>query len=341
MVATVSGTDPDAGTALAYSFCGGNENNAFYLNVASIFVNNVSAINYEKVSQYNLNVRVTDGAFASIGIVKVFVRNMNDPITVFPLNISTAENQVLNSMVGPQVQFHDEDFDQSPVFSITAGNIDSTFKIDECSGQIRLSNPVLNFEARPFYYLTVHIWDTGLPPTQSSALVTIALTDVNDRPTMGELASYTLSVPENSLAGYVIGPLPALDEDNDTLTLVIASGDAKGFFSTAPVGLYGPAMGIFENHAIYQLVLSGKVVAAGDGSGEGQPSSRLVLDYEDTSRTAPTFTLQIFVSDNRDPIGSNLPPISNTFIVNIEDGNDRFVRVLSCSLYGYQTVDVV
>ncbi len=290
MVTSVNGSDDDYNSVLTYSIVAGNNDNAFKLVGTQIFVNNPMAINFETTKEFNLGVSVTDGVFYSVGLVKVYIGNANDPIKIFPANFSLGEHALLNDEAGPAVEFQDEDNDQSPVFAIMGGNVGEAFRINPCSGQLRI-NSTLNYEVLTSYQLRIRVNDTGSPSSFAEMTMFVTVVDENDRPV---LANATYTIDENSLAGAFTGILPAFDEDqNDTLRLVIQEGDSRRFFNITPGGVWNSSYGLYANHTQHTLRLSNNVVASGDGRGEGV--SGLVLDYEDPLRPTTQFRLNIYV----------------------------------------------
>jgi hypothetical protein len=286
----VAGSDEDFNSVLSYSIVAGNNDNAFKLVGTQVFVNNPLAINFEITKEFNLGVSVTDGVFYSVGLVKVYVLNANDPIKIFPANFSLGEHALLNDEAGDAVEFQDEDNDQSPVFAIMSGNVDGAFRINPCSGQLRINN-TLNYEVLTSYQMRIRVNDTGSPSSFDEMTMFVTVLDENDRPVLG---NGTFSIDENSLAGSVLGVLPAFDEDrNDTLRLVIQEGDSRRFFNITPGGTWNASYGLYANHTQLNLRLSNNVVATGDGSGEGVRG--MVLDYEDPLRPTTQFRLNIYV----------------------------------------------
>lgn len=68
VVGVVSATDPDAGQNLTYAITGGNTNNAFAIDpvTGQITVANASAINFEALPEFQLQIEVSDDAEASL-----------------------------------------------------------------------------------------------------------------------------------------------------------------------------------------------------------------------------------------------------------------------------------
>ncbi len=319
IIASVQGVDGDVGTVFSYRIVAGNDENGFRMTGRNVFLNNATAINYEKRRMFNLGIEVSDGVFTSLGIVRIQLRNKNDPIRIFAHNFSIFENRTLFDQVGPAMEYLDEDPDQSPVFTIVSGNFNDTFVINECSGQMRMMKPI-NFELRQEYIMTVVLRDTGVPQSSDTAVVLVSILDSNDKPVFTRC---TFSIPENSLGGSVIGILPAFDEDKETLDFVISEGNSRGFLEIFINGTYNASYGLFSGHNRYAVRLSNRVVLAGDGSGEGQPASQLVLDYEDPSRTIRQFNLNVFAFDGHENPDNELTLTSAVVTVDVLDVNDR------------------
>jgi hypothetical protein len=319
-IITMQGTDEDTGATLVYSVVAGNDGGAFRMSGASVVVNNSAAVNFDGAvgkKEFNLGVSVSDGVFYSVGLVKIYVQNANDPVKIIQSNLTVSEHAQVNFDPSPAVQFTDEDNDQSPVYQIMAGNVGEAFRINACSGQIRV-NQSLNFEVLPAYVLRIRVNDTGVPSTFQEMTLYVTIVDENDPPV---LAPATFSLPENSLAGALAGVLPAFDEDPaDTLRFVIQEGDSRRFFNITPGGVFDASYGLFAGRTQYRLRLSNNVVATGDGSGEGVVGQ--VLDFEDPRRARPEFQLNIFVYDGRENPDVD-PPVSMVFPVLITDVNDR------------------
>lgn len=327
VVASMSASDSDAGSVLRYSLVSGNDNNAFRIDTTTgqVFVNNVTMVNYELREFFHLGVRVSDGIFNDVAFLSITVRNQNDPIQIFPATMHILENQPFNELVGFPIESADEDWDQSAVYSIVGGNTWNTFKINNCSGQLRVNNTAgLNYEAISEFSLVVRVEDTGTVPTRAETTVSIHLIDDNDAPV---LEPAVFNVNENSLGGSIVATLPAFDEDNNTLTFEIALGDRQRYFRVDIDGLYDSSMGLFEGHPKYVLRLTDKVLALGDGSGtdvtDEQRKDKLIMDFEDPNRPTHKFTLQMLVWDDNTSFPLDLRSDDEFYDVNVVDINDR------------------
>jgi VCBS repeat-containing protein len=125
-------------------------------------------------------------------------------------------------------------------YSISAGNTNNAFVINETTGQIRVANPAaVDFETAPTFTLTVTVTDTGGNGSgtagtglSDTATITINLTDANDAPT---IANQTFQVAENSANATVVGTVQASDQNaGDTFTYAITAGNTGGAFAINP-----------------------------------------------------------------------------------------------------------
>jgi len=342
-VGVVSASDDDMDSQLSFQLLSGNPGGSLFAlssSTGELTVANQSLLDFEAFpTGIDMLVRVSDGTFEGVSRVHVEVTNVNDPVDVFEANMSVPENLALNALVGNPIEATDPDVDQTILFSVMPEfNPMGAVSINKCSGQLRVANPAaFNYELYSDHRIVVRILavDDGFPQTNDTAEVILNLIDVNDRP---RLNGTELLAPENALAGELVGVIPAFDEDNDTLTFVISSGDSAGMFEIAVDGL--DAIG----HPRHVLRMSQRVVAWGEGSGRldaAQSASRapggaasvaglaaapgsqpgLVLDFEDALRPSRQFKLQIVVYDDAE---GTLDTRSDVFFytVSVGDRND-------------------
>ena len=92
------------------------------------------------------------------------------------------ENSPVDTLVGYPILVRDQDVDKPGSTQIVrfsmgllANGSVPPFLIDSVTGQIQVSDNVLNFEVVPLYNLTVIATDDGTPPLSSNVTVTVAL----------------------------------------------------------------------------------------------------------------------------------------------------------------------
>jgi VCBS repeat-containing protein len=245
IIGTVIASDPNQtapNNTLTYSITGGNTNNAFTINSATgqITVNSTSALDYETLPQFVLQIKVTDGGTPSLfatGSVTVNLVDVNEaPSISAGQTFQVAQNADINTIVGT-VSASDPD-SAAPndilTYSILSGNTSSAFGINASTGQIYVnSSSPLNPAVNPQFQLLIKVTDGGSPSLSATQTVTITVNSVNQPPTIP--AGQTFSVNDNAFNGAVIGTVIANDPDttppNNTLTYTITGGNTDGAFS--------------------------------------------------------------------------------------------------------------
>lgn len=81
-VATVSGSDPDAGDSLSYAITGGNTGGAFAINSSTGEITTATALDYETTNSYSLIVTATDGGgLNDSAAVAITVTNVSELVS--------------------------------------------------------------------------------------------------------------------------------------------------------------------------------------------------------------------------------------------------------------------
>ena len=234
IVETVLATDNDADQTKTFSIISGNLNNAFSINSATgaLSVSNSTALNFELNPTFSLIVKVQDngvGNLSSQATITILLADANEAPVISNQSFSIAENSAIGSAAGTAIAT-DPDAGQSKVFSIISGNTNNAFAINPTSGLISVANPIgLDFELNPVYNLTVKVEDNGNVRLSSQAIISITLLDVNEAPV---ITDQTLSVPENSVSGTLVGNVIATDVDaSQGKTYSIVSGNTNNAFT--------------------------------------------------------------------------------------------------------------
>ncbi|HET6424327.1 MAG TPA: cadherin domain-containing protein [Planctomycetaceae bacterium] len=238
-IGKVLATDPEAGQTLTYAITAGNVNNAFAIDAVTgtLSVNNSAALNYESVQQFDLTVQARDSAnpsLAGTATVTVFLRDVNEfnPV-VGAKQFLINENSVNGAFIGT-IPSTDNDTLQTRRYSITGGNVNDAFAINETTGVLSVKNSAaVNFEVTPRFDLTVTAIDSGNPARSGSATVTVFLRDVNDAPVV---TPKQFLINENSQNNAFIGTIPATDADaGQSLTFAISAGNIGDAFAIHPL----------------------------------------------------------------------------------------------------------
>ncbi len=146
--------------------------------------------------------------------VTITVDPANDPPVVNDQTFSVDENSPNGTLVNFVIA---NDPELGPLtYTITAGNTNGSFAIGPTNGLITVNNSnELDYETTMTYYLTVVVSDTG--NLTDTAIITIAINDVNEPPTITLIAdqftgvgiptppiTFTIGDPETPAASLVI-----------------------------------------------------------------------------------------------------------------------------------------
>ncbi len=255
VVATVQASDQDQGAAGTYtwSITSGNVGNAFSIDTNSgvLRVLDAAQVNFETVPEFLLIVRATDqGSPIRFGeaTVTVTVSDINEPPQMTNPTLSITENSGSGTSAGI-IGFSDPDKNQSVLYEIIGGSGQAVFGIHPNFGEVTLlSGASLNFEAKSSYELIVQVTDTGTPKLSSQKTFTVNVVDANDSPTV---TANLNSIPENAIAGTVVGQAVGSDPDaGQTVRYALEGGDALKFSIDSNTGQIRVANGAtfdFEN----------------------------------------------------------------------------------------------
>jgi hypothetical protein len=227
-IGTVVASDPDAGQTLIYAITAGNTGNAFSI-VAStgvLKVNNNAALT---TPSFTLTVKVTDNGTPSMNAsatVTVNVTQANRAPVIANQTFSVISNASNGTNIGTVVA-SDPDAGQTLTYAITAGNTGNAFSIVASTGVLKVNNNAAL--TTPTFALTVKVTDNGTPSMNTSATVTVNVTQANRAPV---IANQTFSVMSNASNGTTIGTVVASDPDaGQTLTYAITAGNTGNAFS--------------------------------------------------------------------------------------------------------------
>jgi uncharacterized delta-60 repeat protein/CSLREA domain-containing protein len=162
---------------------------------------------------------VSDGASASVGLVTVTVRPVNDPPVAIPDSVSVAEDTAIII----DVLANDIDVDGDRLFIAGVSAVVNGTATVTADGRIRFL-PAADFNGVATFDYTV---TDGIATAWTT--VTIGVLPVNDAPVAG---TQSFSVPHTSEAGTVVGRVVATDPEGSAL---VFSGSADGL-TIAPDG---------------------------------------------------------------------------------------------------------
>ena len=276
----------------------------------------VGYLDFESNQSYVLIVEAVDGAMppnSAQVAVNIYVQNVNDGFPTFTdmtTNIILIEEQQYSLPIGTYV-CTDSDLGVfgDITYHIFSGNVNSTFAIDEISGQLQLKGTV-DYESIKSINLLIHCADGGTPSFNDSALVTITIQPVNEYPPQFNALVITFAVDELVSVPNVISlnnELQATDMDDfphNQIWYSITSGNDDQVFTISPTtGILSLIKNLdYEMVSDYHLV-----VQADDGGGLSSPSyavlnstTQVNILVSDANDHSPVFTRNIYVGSIRE-----------------------------------------
>ena len=224
LAGTVVASDPNTGQTLAYTITSGNTNSAFALNQSSgkLTVANASALNG---NAFNLIVRVTDNGTPALWAQATITVNITAAANQAPVinnqSFSISQNTANSALAGTVVA-SDPNTGQTLAYTITSGNTNNAFAINQTNGKITVANTsALNCNA---FNLIVRVTDNGTPALWAQATITINIEgSTNQAPV---IADQTFTLSQNATNGTYIGTVVASDPNpGQTINFIIISGN--------------------------------------------------------------------------------------------------------------------
>ncbi|XP_025032718.1 protocadherin Fat 4, partial [Python bivittatus] len=238
LVTKVAASDSDMGAYahITYTFSQvpGNVLRSFKLNNHTGEITLVGKIDYEENSNFELNIKATDGGGLS-AYCKVFVdiedENDNAPeVTLSSVTNPLPEDYPIETVVAV---FSVTDLDSGDNGRTTC-NIDSNlpFMLKPTKNnyyQLVIHWP-LDREQVSEYNITITAADQGSPSLSSMRIINIQISDVNDNTPVFEKSFYNLHLRENNIPGLLFGLIHAIDldaEQNAKVTYLLLPGKIR------------------------------------------------------------------------------------------------------------------
>ena len=213
----------------------GNQRADFIINKTSGVIKTAHVLDHENVSEYRLNVSVTDNGvppLSSNAVLEIYVIDVNDHRPIFTQDlyeVSVYENFTVNSTI---LRVEARDLDSSSAggieYSFQEGNYNGTFVLNSSSGEIKLAR-ALDFENAKKYLMVIKAKDYFLPNSSldvigaandssislfSYANVSITVLDINDNPPRFSRHFYSALISENLKADSPVARINASDQDS-------------------------------------------------------------------------------------------------------------------------------
>ncbi|KAL3853661.1 hypothetical protein ACJMK2_017186 [Sinanodonta woodiana] len=312
-IVRVTATDSDdalAGTSgLQYSIVDGNSAGKFSMSGSSITLS--GDIDSYLTAQYQLKIQASDqgtpslSSFTYVTVSVIAVNEYSPSFSVSGDTVTVPEDELVGTSLYTFIATDQDTGKYGELrYSITSGNADSSFLLDEFTGKLLIWSQ-LDYDTHPQnYVLIVKVMDNQDNYTNifsATFTLTIILTDVNDHSPVFHnggvpTSSYTIYLDENVSVGYTVTSLVvASDADsgvNGNIMYTIVSGDGASVFLTdVSTGVITTNAAIdYETKSQYSLI-----VQAADG---GTPSKSTVcsvlIHINDLNDNAPVFQTSNF-----------------------------------------------
>ncbi|XP_012936384.1 cadherin-23 [Aplysia californica] len=259
----------------------------------------------EKRDVYYLTVIAVDGGDRSTSAqLQVKVTDQNDEAPVFSSDVYETSLKEGEYVFSHQITVHANDGDQegtnnSKVFYKIESSIPSSvitqFHLDQASGLLTVKTP-LKYEEVQFtkdeegrISLNISATDNGIPPKKNFTTVSVQLQDVNNQSPSCEQMSYSVQIPENVSASYIVQHINATDEDKtspNNLTVFRIDDKSVEVFSIDLNGTLS-VRGILDRETIphYDIIVT--VSDLGNPSLSG--SCFVSVNVTDVNDSPPTF----------------------------------------------------
>ena len=334
LVGQIPVDDEDIGQSLDFEIIGGDPAGVFSISDSgALTVSGNVELDAEAQQTFTLQVQVTDSGdppLSDSATVVVNVQNVNEsPIFTTPtFDFTVDENTPADTFVGVVSATDPENNGLS--YTIESGNIGNAFAIDN-NGQLTVNTGAdIDFDTLNFYALTVQVTDDGSPSQFADTTVNITVNGINEPPVIvGADANGilpTINIAENRSNNSSVGtPIQAVDEEGDTITFAIVTGNENGAFaidsSTGQITVADNSLLDFETPTLneYQLTIE-------------------ATDSGDPTATATAF-LTIIVDDVNEPPIFPEEPITLTIDENSADGTAVGDPVVAVNEDTGQTLD--
>lgn len=267
----------------------------------------------ERFASYNITVTARDNGIPSLNSsvhVLVSVIDVNDEVPTFSLpgySASISEQaQNGSSVYWLSAVDSDAGANAQISYSILSGNAFHWFQIDSTSGLISTTRP-LDRERLPQVSLTVLAEDHGLPPLNSTTIVTVVIHDINDNNPKFSQPVYNVTLHENRDPGTPVTTVQATDDDvgpngNVTYKIDSTSQDILDTFNiTASTGILFTKVKLDrEVKSTYDI----PIIASDHGVPPRSSRTLVQLRVLDENDNHPTFYPITYVKS----VLSNTPP---------------------------------
>ena len=330
----VNATDADTNAVIRYQLLSGNTS-FFEINDITGVIRTSQELDYELYQELQVVVLAFNPDNPNLNSttkVKIQIIDVNDNSPIFsPSSYSVSVPEFASSgHVVVTVTASDADTYDTVTYSIGV-SIPTTniFIINETTGTITVHNTTLpSRQQTSTYVLQISAHDGGSPPRESTTLVLITVTDVNEQPVFTH-NTYTVKQPEDTPIGTIVLQVEAT-ETGDIGTNSIITYSIVGYASVFPFHINSSCGEIslqssldYEQNTSWVFL----VVAEDDGAMRLSDTATVTVVVGDVNDNAPVFDenpFYVFVNETL-PIGSIVTNVINaTDADTVSEGNLRY-----------------
>jgi uncharacterized protein YgfB (UPF0149 family) len=231
-VGQILASDPDENQTLSYSIVSGNTEEAFVLTESGILlVNKPEYMVHASNPLFSIEVKVTDNGTPTLeaqATITISITGSPNQAPILNNQTFTVNQNATNGTIAGTVVASDPDQGQTLAYSITSGNTNNAFALNQTNGRLTVANAsALNGNA---FNLTIRVTDNGTPALWTQATITINITgSPNQAPVIN---NQTFTINQNAANGTLAGTVVASDPDQgQILTYSIISGNTNNAFA--------------------------------------------------------------------------------------------------------------
>jgi protocadherin-16/23 len=342
--------DLDVFNTQRYNIVSGNVNNAFRLSshrerdgVLYLDLQINGFLDREETSEYSLVIEALDGGnppLRGLMTVNITIQDVNDNQPVFNQSryfATVPENATVGTSV-LQVFATDTDAGENGEIEYSINrrqsDRDGMFRIDPMTGLIAVNKP-LDFETKEVHELVVVAKDHGAQPLETTAFVSIRVTDVNDnQPTINVIFlsdDATPKISEMAQPGEFVARISVNDPDSKTeysnVNVTLEGGEGHFGLTTQDNIIYLVIVSLpidREQKSNYTL----SVIATDTGTPPLHASRTFHLRVTDVNDNAPEFVQSVYYAN----VLEVADPGTSVFQINAIDRDEGNNSVLTYSI---------
>ena len=281
--APLMATDPDGDTS-SFSIIGGNVGDAFFMSTGFVTVVDIDRLDYETLPRYYLDIQVTDDAASPASSVVSVVVAVNDVNEVPTLAVGLVRYGVELSVGGTELG------DPLPVidpenaelyYEILSGS-GGVIDIVNDTGQliVKIGQTLPEYISDPTIEYNVLVRATDPGDKFAMGSITVNVIDFNYPPV---LADQFLSVPENSIAGTLVGaPLSdfASDLDGDLMTFTFLSSNTTLAYAAFDINSVDGQLSVLNDVLDFEVLSAMWLIVRVTDSGAGELTVEATVKVE-------------------------------------------------------------